>query len=137
MSQENVAVIEGMYAAFAAGDVAGVLGVMDPAIEWNEAENFPYAGGNPYVGPDAVAAGVFGPLVAEWEGFAATPEQIVDGGDVVLSMGRYTGTFIATVEPIKAQFAHVFWLRDGKIVRFQQYTDTAQVAAAVGGERAL
>ena len=26
----------------------------------------------------------------------------------------------------RAQFAHFFTFRDGKVVRFQQYTDTAQ-----------
>ncbi len=137
MSQENVAVIAGMYAGFAAGDVAAVLGPMDPQIEWNEAENFPYADRNPYIGPDAVAEGVFGRIGAEWEGFGVTEIELVDGGDVVLAMGRYVGTYIATVESISAQFAHVWRLRDGKVVRFQQYADTAQVNAAVSGERAL
>ena len=33
---------------------------------------------------------------------------------------------------IDAQFAHFWWLRDGKATRFQQYTDTAQARAAVG-----
>ena len=56
MSAENVAVIKGIYHAFAAGDVAGVLGRMSPDIVWHEAENFPYADKNPYHGPEAVAA---------------------------------------------------------------------------------
>jgi len=40
---------------------------MSPDIQWNEAENFVYADGNPYVGPDAVVNGVFARLGAEWE----------------------------------------------------------------------
>ena len=91
MSQENVAVIAGMYAGFAAGDVAAVLGPMDPQIEWNEAENFPYADRNPYIGPDAVAEGVFGRIGAEWEGFGVTEIELVDGGDVVLRPGSGAG----------------------------------------------
>jgi hypothetical protein len=55
MSKENVAVIQGIYDAFANGDVAGVLSRRSPDIVWNEAENFPYADGNPYTGPEAVA----------------------------------------------------------------------------------
>ena len=50
MSQENVALVRGLYAAFATGDVPGVLGAMSPDIVWNEAENFPYADGNPMSG---------------------------------------------------------------------------------------
>ena len=59
MSSENVALIKGMYDCFKAGDVPGVLGRMSPSIIWNEAENFPYADGNPYVGPEAIVKGVF------------------------------------------------------------------------------
>lgn len=39
-------------------------------------------------------------------------------------------------EPGNAQFTHVWTLRDGKILKFQQYTDTAQVAKAIGGSLA-
>ena len=51
MSKENVALIKGLYDGFTAGDVPGVLGRMSPSIVWNEAENFPYADKNPYIGP--------------------------------------------------------------------------------------
>ena len=29
-----------------------------------------------------------------------------------------------------AAFAHVYWLRDGRVVRFEQYADTAKVVEA-------
>lgn len=32
----------------------------------------------------------------------------------------------------KMQFAHVWGVRDGKVVRFQQYTDTGQFLKATG-----
>src|ERR1017187_9682181 len=50
MSQANVDLIQSLYAAFARGDGPAVLASMDPAIVWNEAENFLYADRNPYVG---------------------------------------------------------------------------------------
>jgi ketosteroid isomerase-like protein len=137
MSQDNVSIITTLYAEFAAGNAPAVLAAFDAAIEWNEAENFLYADGNPYIGPAAVAEGVFGRIGEEWEGFSVDVEQIVGCGDVVLAMGRYRGTYVATVETLDAQFAHVWWVRDGKVVRFQQYTDTAQAAAVAGGTRAL
>lgn len=58
---KNADIVKGLYAAFAKGDMPAVLGAFDPGIQWNEAENFLYAGGNPYVGPQAVAEGVFSP----------------------------------------------------------------------------
>lgn len=59
MEKETV-IIRYMYDAVAKGDFPAFLGTMDPAIVWNEAENFPYSDRNPYVGPQAVAEGVFG-----------------------------------------------------------------------------
>ena len=41
--RQNAALIRAIYAAFAAGDIAGVRSRMAPDIVWNEAENFPYA----------------------------------------------------------------------------------------------
>jgi uncharacterized protein len=132
MSAENVAVVKRIYQAFATGDVATVVGAMSPDIEWNEAENFPYADGNPYRGPDAILGGVFARLGGEWDGFAAVPEEYLDAGDSIVVLGRYRGTCKATGEPINAQMAHVWRVRDGKATAFQQYTDTLQVASATG-----
>jgi uncharacterized protein len=120
-----------MYDAFARGDVGGVLSGMDPQIVWNEAEGFPYADGNPYVGPNAIVQGVFMRLATEWDGFAATPSELLDAGGAVVALGRYTGVYKRTGAKLDAQFAHVWRLSDGKAVRFQQYTDTAQAARAV------
>jgi ketosteroid isomerase-like protein len=124
--------VKDLYAAFGRGDVAAVLGAFDAAIEWQEAEGVVYADGNPYVGPQAVAAGVFGRILADVDNFAIRPVNIIDGGDTVVSEGRYTGTCRATGTPLDAQFAHVWQVRDGKIVRFQQYTDTSQWTKAAG-----
>lgn len=127
---QNAGIIKGLYAAFGKGDVPAVLGIFDPGIQWSEAENFLYAGGNPYTGPQAVAEGVFQPIVTDVAGFTASPEHFIDGGDEVVVLGRYRGTMKSTGTKVDAQFAHIWWLRDGKIIRFQQYTDTKQWADA-------
>ncbi len=132
MSQANVDLIRAIYSAFAAGDVPGVLARMAPDIVWNEAESFPYADGNPYVGPEAVLAGVFARIGAEWDGFEATPEELIDGGGTVVALGRYRGTCKATGRPLDAQLAHVWRVEDGKAAAFQQYTDTLQAARVTG-----
>ena len=128
MSKENVALIKGIYDAFSTGDVAGVLGRMSPSIVWNEAENFPYADGNPYVGPEAVANGVFARCIGEWNGFTVAIDEILDAGDTVIALGRYLGTYKATGKSMRTQLVHDWRVVDGKAVRFQQYADTLQVA---------
>lgn len=133
MSRESVGLVRSLYEAFERGDVPAVLGAMDPGIVWNEAEGFPYADQNPYVGPGAVAEGVFARLGGEWDGFGVVLEELLDAGDTVVATGRYVGAYRRTGTRIRAQFAHVWRLRGGKITGFQQYTDTAQVARAVSG----
>jgi ketosteroid isomerase-like protein len=132
MPQQNADVVKSLYEAFAKGDVPTVLGAMDPAIEWNEAENFPYADRNPYVGPQAVLEGVFMRLGGEWDGFSVAVEEVLDAGDTVVALGRYGGAYKKTGTRIHAQFAHVWRLRGGKVVKFQQYTDTLQATRAIG-----
>lgn len=133
MSQANVAVIQNIYAAFAQGDGPAAFALMDSAMVWNEAENFPYADRNPYVGPAAIGEGVFFRLATEWDGFQAVPAELLDAGETVVALGRYTATHNATGKALNAQFAHIWRLKDGKTTSFQQYTDTAQAREAVGG----
>lgn len=131
MSAQNKQTIEEMYAAFGRGDIPFVMGALDPEIEWWEAENFIYADKNPYRGQQSVLGGVFMRLGTEWEGFAVTPEEVLDAGDTVVGRGYYSGKFRPTGREVRAQFAHVFKFKDGKVVKFQQYTDTAQFQKAV------
>ncbi|HEY6803642.1 MAG TPA: nuclear transport factor 2 family protein [Pyrinomonadaceae bacterium] len=131
MSAENVEVIRATYEAFSKGDIPGVLGRFADEIVWNEAENFPYADRNPYVGPQAILEGVFMRIVTEWDNFKVTPDSILDAGDQVVTLGFYSGTFKQTGKSVKAQMVHVWNMVDGKAVKFQQYTDTKQFADAV------
>jgi ketosteroid isomerase-like protein len=128
----NVAVVDGMYKAFAKGDVPAVLAAMDAGIVWNEAEGFPYADRNPYIGPDAVLNGVFARIGAEWEYFNLKDIQLHDmSGNQVLATLRYDAKHKTTGKMIDSQTAHLRTLKDGKVVSFQQFTDTKQAGEAV------
>jgi ketosteroid isomerase-like protein len=122
-----------MYAAFATGDVPTIIAALDPSVEWWEAENFIYDDGNPYIGPDAVLTGVFMRIGAEWEGFAVSPTEVLDAGETVIGHGYYSGTYRKNGKQARAQFAHFFTFRDGRVVKFQQYTDTAQFKEVIAG----
>ena len=132
MSQANIDSIRALYSSFAAGDVPGVLARMSPDIVWNEAENFPYADRSPYRGPDAIVSGVFARIAADWDGFQAVPEELLECGDTVIAFGRYRGTHKATGRAVDAQMVHVWRLDHGKVTAFQQYADTLQFARAAG-----
>ena len=121
-----------MYHAVANGDFPAFLNGMDTRIEWKEAENFPYADGNPYIGPDAVAGGVFGRIAADWEYWTLSDlEYLEPNGDMVIVTGRYNAKNKITGKIIKAQFSHMWSLKNGKATKFQQYTDTKQISEAM------
>jgi len=129
----GASVIRGIYDAFGRGDVAAVLAALDENVEWYEAEHVTYWRGGPFVGPQAIVDGLFSKLGADFDGFRVDVERIVDAGDTVLAEARYRAKAAnGTGKPLDAQVAHVWDLRDGKVVRFQQYTDTWLFAEVTG-----
>jgi ketosteroid isomerase-like protein len=127
--QTELDVIRGMYSAFARGDVGSVLASLASEVVWIEAEGFPSAG--TYTTPDAVLHKVFMRLADEWDAFGAQPQEYVCDGRTVVAIGDYSGTCKATGKAFKAPFAHVWKLRGGAVVGFQQFTDTAVVQRAM------
>ena len=125
----NLDSVKQVYQAFAEGDIPTVLGFLNSEIDWTEAEGFPYAG--TYHGPKAVLEGVFMRLGAEWNGFAAIPDEFNDAGDTVVVLGKYSGVYKTTGKSFQANFAHVWKVQDGKAIRFVQYVDTLLVHRAL------
>ena len=129
MSEQSVELVNGVYGAFARGDVAAVLGAFADDIEWFEAEGMPYGG--LHRGPDAVAQNVFGPITEDVEGFAVTPEQLIGSGATVAAVVRYTGTGKSSGKALDEPVVHVWDIREGKLARFRQFIDTVKYAEVV------
>jgi ketosteroid isomerase-like protein len=125
----NLNAIKAVYEAFATGNIPAVLGTLSADIAWTEAEGFPYGG--TYHGPRSVLEGVFMRLGSEWVGFAAVPDEFIDGGDTVVVLGKYSGKYKATGKSFQANFAHVWKMQDGKAAQFTQYVDTLLVHRAL------
>ena len=129
----NVQFIESLYAAFGRGEVPVVLAAFSPSISWSEAEGNPYQpSGEAWIGPEAVLENLFMKLGTDWDGFTVTPVHYHDAGATVVVEGRYTGKNLATCKELDAQMCHVWTLADGKITRFQQFVDTAQLQSVMG-----
>ena len=124
----NVLSAQDLYDAFNRGDIATVLGMFDPAIEWREAEGNPYQpSGSPWVGGEAITQNLFIKIPADFDGFTVHPKEFHDAGDTVVVELRYSGTGRATGKPLDAQVCHVLKFRDGKLTSFQQFVDTAHL----------
>ena len=125
----NLDIVRDHYAASARGDIQAMMAEVSPQVRWTEMEGFPCAG--TWVGPQAVADSVFAVLGEQWEGYRFELESLVDGGERVIGIGSYHGTFRATGKPMRARVAHVWQLQGGKIVAFEQFTDTLLVRRAM------
>ena len=130
MTMNNVDLVQGLYAAFGAGDVPKVIGSMHPQIEWTETAGFKYGG--VYRSPQAVLENVFARIQAEFESFSIDVGRLIDGGNVVVMQGHYVAKGKSTGDSVRAAVAHVFELSDGKIVRFDQYVDSATINPVIG-----
>ena len=129
----SLTTVRAVYDAFARGDVGTVLGALAEDAEWFEAEGNPWYLGHPFVGPQQVVEGVFARIGEEYEDFRAAPSRFLHDGDTVAVEGRYSATsHRATGRPLDAPFVHVWDVRDGRVVRFRQYTDTRQWAGVMG-----
>ena len=129
MSEQGVEFVEGIYGAFARGDVPAVLGAFAEDIEWYEAEGMPYGG--LHQGPEAIAQKVFGPITEDIDGFALVIEEFIGSGATVAAVVRYTGTGKATGKALDVPAVHVWDIRDGKVTRFRQFMDTVKYAEVV------
>ncbi len=124
----NVALLKNLYDAFGRGEMPTVLGAMSPDIRWYQAESNPYnPSGEAWVGPDAVLNNLFMKLGSEWDGFDVKPSAFHDAGNTVVVEARYAGVYKPTGKRLDAQVCHVWDVKDGRIVRFQQYVDTKRL----------
>jgi len=126
--------VKSHYDANARGDVPGMLAPLAPDVAWTEMQGFPYGG--TYVGPAAVADGVFARLGREWKDYSAELETLFDAGDTVIATGWYSGTYPPTGKAMRCRFAHVWQVSDDAVVAFEQFTDTKLVGDAMESERA-
>ena len=125
----NLDLIRATYVGTSDENDRNLLAALAPDVRWTEAEGFPYAG--TYVGPQAIMAGVFHRLGTEWTGYRAEVHTFLEDGDHVAAFGVYSGTFNATGKSMRAAFAHLYQVKDGKITTMTQYVDSAMVQRAL------
>jgi uncharacterized protein len=124
--QKNLEIVQRGYKAFGEGDLATLTNLLTDDVEWN----FPptYAG-LPWAqhawrrpaGVEQVTRMLFEAL--EFEIFQ--PDEFIAGGDQVVVLGHERCRIRATGRIVEAKWVQVFTLRDGKISRYREYSDTA------------
>ena len=122
--------VQAFYAAVSRGDVPAVVSLLHSDLHWTEAEGFPYYSGT-WRHPQDVVDKLMIPLVRDWDNFSAAASDFIVEGNRVVSLGAYSGINKATGRAMRAPFAHVWQVADGKLARFDMYTDTLLIHRAM------
>ena len=133
MPNKNVQVAKDAYEAFKTGDLNGLFGAMTPDVDWESVgrrSDFPSLGPWKGLGEVKKFFGVVGETL-EFHSFA--PREFHAVGDIVFAFGSYEMTVRKTGRRVASEFLHAFWVRNGKVTRFREFTDTARFAEAWRG----
>ena len=129
MSQENVEIVRRTHEVANARGFDAVADQFDPDIECIPPVSAPTAG--TYRGLDEIRA-----LISEWrdhfDDFGFDPERFVDAGDQVVVFGRQRGRAKTSGMDIGESQAHVYTVRDGKIVHWHMFHDRREALKAAG-----
>ena len=132
----NIQTVKDAFAAFQRGDVAGVLALVDDQVEWHGVKGTegvaPHAGLR--VGRAAVGE-FFAQLGSTTRFRVFEPREFVAQGDQVVVVGYYEVDVTRTQQSIATDWVMVFTVRNGRIVRFREWTDSAQLVRAFQEER--
>jgi ketosteroid isomerase-like protein len=120
MSRESVEIVR----RFLKVDVDEALTYADPGIVWNPIEELPTQG------HDAVRASL-ARWKDEWDDYKVIPEEFLDRGDRVVVTVCLRGRGRGSGVEINARFYDLYTLRDGKIVRMDQFTELSQALEAI------
>ena len=128
MSQENINLINRIYREFNQRNYSAVLEFFDTNFEWIAADNSPLADRSPYHGLDKIREWVFNRIAAGTEKLIVDINEIFGAENKVVMLGYYESIYKLTSKQSRSQVAHVWTITNGKVVKFQQYLDTYQVA---------
>src|SRR5512134_3304438 len=121
MSEQNVEIVR----RFLVVDLDEALTYADPGIVWNPVEE------SSAQGHDAVRASTVR-WKDEWDDYELIPEELADVGDRVVATVRLRGRGRRSGIETDARLYEVHTLRDGKIVRMDQFTERSEALAAAG-----
>jgi ketosteroid isomerase-like protein len=131
MSQENVAVVHRLVEALNARDLDRYyVEFFDPEVEYQTSAEDPDA---------AIHRGLqaYKRYVEQWiesfDGLRVDVEEYIDvGDDRVYTWSRFTGLGRTSGAPADWYLAVIFTIRDGKVVRGEEYFDRAEALEVAG-----
>ena len=124
---DNADLVRNFYSRAAAGDPS-FMELFAPEVEFRMPDVLPHGG--TIRGIEALG-GYFAEVMARWDDFRAELDDLVDGDERVVALGRFCGRPKASGRYVEIPFALVWTLRDGRAVSVDEYTDTALLLEAL------
>ena len=127
--QENTRIVQQAYENFKNGDLPALLDLYSDDIDWRlpEVENMPWFGRRN--GREETAE-FFQSLAEAQDSLTFNPQDFIAQGDKVVALGDYSWRVKATGREFGSDWAHVWTVKNGKLVSFQEYADTAAASKA-------
>jgi cytochrome c553 len=126
-----IAVVRDLYAAFTRGDLDHIGTLLAPDTVWTfhgPEHLIPYAG--IYKGPRGVAE-FFAAIGATIDVREIVQSQFVEDGDTIAVTGWERSVARETGGEFVAHWVHVWQVKRGLITRFEEFTDSAAIVAAL------
>jgi ketosteroid isomerase-like protein len=130
MTQEDVRAIRGLYDAFGRKDLPAIFAVLHPQVEFYQSALLPWGG--IYRGQEE-AKRFFTTLVEHVES-RIDVDEIIDAGEHLVAVGHSRGRVKASGQAFEVAIVHVWTMRQGKALRFENYIDTPKMLRALHGE---
>ena len=113
--QDNVEVVKRAYENFKTGDIGALMGQMSEDVDWRlpQIEGVPFSGGRKGRGQ---VSEFFSTLADSQDSVSFEPREFVAQGDKVVALGTYRWRVKKNGREYGGDWAHVFTVRDGKIV---------------------
>jgi ketosteroid isomerase-like protein len=129
MSQENVELIQRQVEALNRGDWEGSIEGIDPGIEWVVAREHPASRTIRRLDELRVYRQDWAQVLGE---LRFESERIIDRDDVVVSIGRISGTGAGSGAATEVPIGFVLRFRDGSVNKVEEFLDPDEALEAAG-----
>ncbi len=128
----NVQRVQQMYAAFGQGNIQAILDGLAPDVTWvaDGPASLPFFGSRK--GREQVAQ-FFHAVATHLEMQEFTPREFIAQGEQVVVLGYERARAVPTGRAFEGHWAHVFTFRNGQVVSFREYDNTAAIVEAFQG----
>ena len=132
--RENSELVQQGYKLFSQGDIPGVLKLMSPNVAWvlPKVENVPFMGS--FQGVEGVAQ-FFGALSGAIDLLDYEPREFIAQGNKVVVLGGNRYRVKGQKDEYDEKWVDVLTVENGKITRYEQYGNTAQLERAFKSAR--